>query len=53
MGSPISGVLNTARVGYNLQFSTNVSLYIRNGARLVYSYYERLGLGLGLFPMKG
>jgi len=34
MGTP-----NRGGVGYNRQFSTNISLYLRNGARLGHSYY--------------
>jgi len=35
MGAP-----NRGGVDYNRRFSTNISLYLRNGARQRHSYYE-------------
>jgi len=37
MGAP-----NRGGVGLNLQFSTNIVLYVRNGARYGHSNYDRL-----------
>jgi len=42
MGSPQTLTANTGGVGWNPRFSTNISLYLRNGTIYRDSYYERL-----------
>jgi len=39
---PQRGCQNRGAVGYNRRFSTNTSLYLRNGARYGHSYYGTL-----------
>jgi len=41
-GSPTTGPPNTGGVGSDSRFSTNISLYLRNGARLGHNYYGML-----------
>ena len=40
--SPLAGAPKRGGVGSNGRFSTNISLYLRNGAREGHSYYGKL-----------
>jgi len=42
MGSPPTETPSRGRVGSNRQFSTNISLYLKNGAIYGHSYYGML-----------